>query len=293
MRRAGVSRGRAARWLAPAGAAACLLCCGMAAAVELPLWEAGAGVTGLVLPDYRGSDQSRGYAYPVPYVIYRGERFRVDRDRIREMLFNNDRLELEFSANGNVPVKSSRSDTRAGMADLDPVGEVGPALKYTVFRTSEPRSELTLRLPARAAFAVATNLSHARFIGWVFQPGIGMDWYDLQIAGSSGWNAGIVATWQANTRHYDSYYYGVAPSDAAAGRAAYEAPGGAAGEQLTLTMSKRFSRFWLGAFVRYDSLRGARFNDSPLVRTHQNVLGGFAVAWVFGKSERMVDVPGP
>lgn len=272
-------------------AAAALGAARPADAVELPLWEAGVGPTGLYLPDYRGSNQSRGYVYPLPYVIYRGERFRIDRDRLRQLLFGSDRLELEVNANGNVPVKSSRDEARNGMPDLDPVAEIGPGLKYTAWKSDNPRRELTLRLPARAAFAVATNFSHVHFIGWVFQPGIGMDWYNLNLAGSPGWNTGVIASVIANTRHYNQYYYSVQPAFATPERAAYDAPGGSAGEQLTFTLSKRFTRFWMGAFARYDSVRGGSFTASPLVRTRQNIEGGVAVAWIFGQSDRMVDVP--
>ena len=45
------------------GAAASLT--GFAVRAETrPLWEAGAGLGGLVLPDYRGSDESRAYVEP-------------------------------------------------------------------------------------------------------------------------------------------------------------------------------------------------------------------------------------
>ena len=59
-------------------AATCLLVL-LAAAVrpahagDLPLWELGLGAYALRLPDYRGSDQSRGYLYPLPYLRYRGK----------------------------------------------------------------------------------------------------------------------------------------------------------------------------------------------------------------------------
>ena len=41
----------------------------LASAREEPLWEAGAGLTLLDFPDYRGSSQSRGYVLPIPYLI--------------------------------------------------------------------------------------------------------------------------------------------------------------------------------------------------------------------------------
>nr|WP_244197818.1 MipA/OmpV family protein [Caballeronia ptereochthonis] len=53
-------------------------------------------------------------------------------------------------------------------------------------------------------------------------------------------------------------------------------------------MSRRFSRYWVGAFVRYANLAGAHFADSPLVRQKSVLSGGVAVAWVFGQSSKTV-----
>ena len=55
-------------------------------------------------------------------------------------------------------------------------------------------------------------------------------------------------------------------------------------------MSKRFPSYWVGGFVRYDTLSGAVFNDSPLVKRSSYLAGGIAVAWIIGESSRMVDV---
>jgi len=257
---------------------------GGAAAEPLPLWEVGAGGTGLILPDYRGSDQSRGYVYPIPYVIYRGDRFRIDKDRIREFLLSNDRLELELSVNANVPVDSNRNNARRGMPNLRAVIEGGPSLRYLVYKAADGGREFFIRLPARGAMS-----TDGRFIGWVFQPGAGVDWSDVNVAGSPGWNFGVQGSWTANTRHYDNFYYSVDPAYATPARAAYSAPGGGAGAQVTLAASKRFPSFWVGGFLRYDSVRGAQFAQSPLVRTQQDVYGGVAVAWVFGRSDETVD----
>jgi len=54
------------------------------------------------------------------------------------------------------------------------------------------------------------------------------------------------------------------------------------------SMSRRFEHVWMGGFVRYDNLSGATFEDSPLVENSHSVMGGFAVAWIFKKSSRMV-----
>ena len=72
-----------------------------------PEWEIGAGATVFTLPDYRGSDESRAYLLPFPYVVYRGDRLRVDRQGARGMLFESDRVELDLSVSATPPVDSS------------------------------------------------------------------------------------------------------------------------------------------------------------------------------------------
>ena len=46
-------------------------------AEDVPLWEIGIGAAGWYLPDYRGSNESRFYALPFPYPIYRGKIIRA------------------------------------------------------------------------------------------------------------------------------------------------------------------------------------------------------------------------
>ena len=53
-------------------------------------------------------------------------------------------------------------------------------------------------------------------------------------------------------------------------------------------MASRWRRYWVGAFARYDTLKGAVFEASPLVRRDHALMAGFAVAWVFAQSDRLV-----
>ena len=98
-------------------------------AADKPLWELGAGIGVLDFPDYRGSDERSSYVLPIPYVVYRGEFFKVDRDSIRGELFESERLELDISLNGSVPVDSDDNDARRGMDDLDPTVEIVTTVK--------------------------------------------------------------------------------------------------------------------------------------------------------------------
>ena len=54
---------------------------------------------------------------------------------------------------------------------------------------------------------------------------------------------------------------------------------------------KQFNSFWLGAFVRFDNLNQAAFEDSPLVATHRYHLVGIAATWVLSRSEEQVYTP--
>ncbi|MFZ5595103.1 MAG: MipA/OmpV family protein [Pseudomonadota bacterium] len=93
---------------------------GVSKRVKLPLWELGAGVVGLNLPYYRGSDEEVSYFVPYPYLIYRGARLKVDEvEGARSRVFQSDRTKLDISLAGGVPVPRD-AGVRAGMPGLDP-----------------------------------------------------------------------------------------------------------------------------------------------------------------------------
>jgi len=246
-----------------------------AAAGASPLWEVGVGVAGLSFPDYRGSDQARSYVLPLPYFIYRGRRLRVDRRGVRGLLFSSPRFVLDLSMDGAVPVDSSRNEARVGMADLKPVVEIGPSLDVIIERA--PERLVRLRFPVRAV--VATDLQSTQREGWTFNPQLAVDWRRV-------WRVGAAIGPVFATQPYHAYYYSVRPADATPARPAYEARAGYSGMRATLSLSRRFRRYWMGAFVRYDALSGAVFDDSPLVRRDYAVTVGAGIAWIIGRSSR-------
>ena len=258
-----------------------------AQSAELPLWEAGAGVAVLNFPDYRGSDQRHTLVLPLPYLVYRGEFLKADRESVRGEFYKSERIELHVSANGSIPVESKDNVARSGMPDLDPTLEIGPNLTVNLLRADTVH--LNLRFPVRAV--IATDLTHARDEGWVFTPQLNVDFYDL--FPGPGWNLGFAAGPLYGNRRYHNYFYGVAPQFATPVRPAYDAPAGYSGTQFLAALSKRFPSYWIGAFARADSLSGAAFEASPLVRQKQAFAAGIAVAWVFGRSRRLVESKEP
>jgi outer membrane protein len=252
---------------------------------EKPLWEIGAGLLFLQMPDYRGSDENRRYLLPYPYFVYRGDILRVEKERISGRIFETDRLLLEISGNGSAPVSSSDNPDRQGMADLDPTFEIGPSLNVTLLENRQDHYKLKLILPVRAAFS--TDFSSVRHEGWVFHPRLVFEKADM-IAGS-GVNLGISAGPMFADRGYHRYFYAVDPPYATPSRRAYEAGGGYSGSTLTVGLNKNIKPFILNAFVSLDFLQGAAFEGSPLVKKQYAVMAGFAVSWVFLKSSKMAE----
>ena len=259
-----------------------------APAVERPLWELGIGPVGLYLPDYRGADQSRGYVYPFPFIAYRGDYFRVDREGIRGIFFQSDRVELDVSLYATPPVDASTA--REGMPDLDATVEVGPVIDIVLARDRkiDYNYRLRLRLPARAVFAFDAS-PHWQNQGWVFWPNLNLDVRPDFLGGR--WNVGFSAGPLFGTQKYHQYFYGVAPQYATPDRPAYEARGGYSGTTLLASLSRRIDKFWVGAYVRYDALSGAVFDSSPLVKQNYALAGGVAIAWVFAESGIKVETP--
>lgn len=250
-------------------------------ATEKPLWELGIGVAPGSFSSYRGSDDREFYVLPFPYFVYRGEYLRADRKGIRGLLFDSERLTLAVSLNGSTPAESDDSSARRGMPDLDPTFEIGPALKIVLSRGQDD-SEIYLNLPFRAVFA--TDLSDFEQIGYLAHPSINFSTPRL----FKNWNFGIRVGPQFATGDYHDYYYTVAQRFVTPSRPAFDASGGYSGTAAIFSTSKRFKRFWVGGFLRYDNLSGASFEDSPLIETEHAVSVGMAVAWIFAQSKKRV-----
>jgi outer membrane scaffolding protein for murein synthesis (MipA/OmpV family) len=265
-------------------ACACLMATPTALGADKPLWELGAGFTVLDFPDYRGSDERTTYAWPIPYAIYRGKILKADRDRIRGLFFEADRVNMQLSIRGSVPVDSSSNSARQGMPDLDPTVEIGPSLEVKLYRSADSDIRVDLRLPARTV--IATDLRHSHNVGWVFQPQINVDFRNTPLG--EDWNLGFALGPLFGDKRYHNYYYGVAPEFATSQRPAYVAQSGYAGGQAIGSVSRRFQRTWFGAFVRWDSVSDAVFESSPLIRQQNSFAAGFAITWVLRESQQRV-----
>ena len=253
------------------------------APVFVPQWELGIGISGLAMPDYRGSDRTRYYALPFPYATFRSERFTADRSGLKAELLDRGRLEIDMSLAASVPVSSRGNEARAGMPGLNPTLEIGPQLVARLWRSAEGSRSLRVQFPLRYVFEVSRDMHD---VGFTFNPRV---IFDIQnVAGYHGWNLGVVGGPMFGSRRHHDFYYSVDPAYARPSRPAYQASSGFGGFQMTFALSKRFAQHWFGGFIRMDWVDGATFEDSPLVRRRQNVAAGFAFSWILSQSEKRV-----
>jgi len=248
-----------------------------------PVWEVGLGIAPITTPAYRGSKTQNNRVLPLPYAVYRGDFWRIDRDGIRGLLFKHERIRLDISADGALPAASDDLTLRDGMPDLDAAGEIGPSLNIGLIDRADLQIEL--QLPWRAV--LTTDFQSVSDQGMTFHPKLRFSMPDVYDQWQLG---GSIGPLFANQR-YHQYYYGVADRFATPNRPAYQAKGGYSGTSLMLTLSKRFDRIWVGGYLRTDTLHGAVFEDSPLMETNRSFAAGIGLAWVFARSNQRVTHP--
>ena len=249
-----------------------------------PLWELGIGPAFIVFSDYPGAPASHGYAVPFPYVRYRGKILHSDEEGLRGMLFEQPSVAVNISLGASVPVRSSEDSARGGMPNLDATFEVGPSLNFHLWHSRDSAVAVDFRLPARLAVTVDTR---PRSVGWFMAPNINVDIHGPPEL--PGWKLGVLVGPIYSTRRYNDYYYSVAPEFETQQRAAYQAPGGYAGVEVVAALSRRFRTIWVGSFIRYRTLQGAVFAESPLVKRTDDLAAGIGVAWLVSRSSRQVN----
>ncbi len=241
---------------------------------KLPRLELGASLGGLNIPNYRGSANSTAHVFILPYVKYRGDQLKVE-EGVQGIMFDSQNLVLSMSANGTLPVNGDNPE-RVGMPKLDATLEIGPSLDYRISAANS--GEWWIELPLRLAFTLNSNLEH---VGQVFQPRIvwrkpARKLYEWKLRAALG---PIFAS-----EEFHDFYYSVTSAQALPDRPAYDPDGGYSGIRSTFSYSRRYGQLWFGGFVRYDSLRNAVVEDSPLVSESSAWMAGIALGWVFYES---------
>ena len=248
---------------------------------ELPLWEVGLFGGAGRLPHYRGSDEYKTYFLPLPFFIYRGEVFRANREGVKSIFWENDRLETGLSMSGNPPVDDDNL-AREGMPELGAIGEIGPMLKGYLRERRHPNPFYAVAAVRMAISADPDNFhtAHEGFRGDVRLVYRNYTWLEK-------WKVvfGLNAAVDFADAEGQRYFYEVEPEYATAERPAYSPDGGYSGFSLSANATKALnSRLKLGVYYRWDNLAGSSYADSPLVMTENNHIVGAALIWNIHRS---------
>lgn len=257
-----------------------------ARAAERPLWELALGGGVISLPFYRGAESNRVLPVPFVYPVYRGDIVQVDEEGVRGLFFESERVRLDLAADGTVPGADDDVEGREGMPALDPTLQIGPSLTVDVWERAPDAQQLILSLPLRAVFAVDSSPNN---IGLAASPKLTY-YRNARFAGRH-WRVGVTGGVELGSDRLHDHFYGVDPEFETPERPAFNAEDGYAGTRFTLSAQSRRGNNWIGAFLRYDNVSGAVFEDSPLVRQSGNFSAGIVVGWFIARSKRTVEIP--
>jgi outer membrane scaffolding protein for murein synthesis (MipA/OmpV family) len=246
---------------------------------NLPLWEAGLMGGFVSTPSYPAATDRATRAIVLPYLIYRGEVLRADRDGIGARVVHTNDVELDVGFAGSLPSRATDSAARAGMTDLGTLLEFGPRLKWTLARPTAS-SRVRVELPLRGVLEFNSGLNAQ---GLVFEPELIYETRDAV----AGWGFSASGSLVWGDRRLNNFFYGVSPQFSTAVRPVYEAQAGLIASRLALSTSRHFGNdLRLFGFIRLESYAGAANQYSPLHLQSSGTSVGLALAWTLGRSEQ-------
>jgi len=243
------------------------------------VFELGVGIGHSSMPEYIGSEESKSYTVPFPYIYYRNKDLKIDRDSFTSMEFYNGRLRFGLDYGVNLPLDSEENDARRGMHDLDFVFMVGPKVELCL--AIHCNKDYPLRAYASYLKPIITQSESWNDLDWVSRIGIK---YDEKFIESEKYGT-VYFTSSARVQYqgarYSGYYYGVTGEESLFDRPVYKSKSGFGGYQLSSGVRWRVGNWWIGAFAQYLNIGSAEVADSPLVTDPSNIRAGFAFAWIF------------
>lgn len=249
------------------------------------LWDLGFGIGEINAPFYRGSAGRKEYFFPVPFGRLRGKVFRADEDGARGKIFQSDRAKLDISLAAHLPVPEVDEGPRVGMPKLDPLGEIGPAFEYRLWRSSDKHNKIKVELPLRAVISAGDPV--LGYQGWRFTPY--MEFQRKMRYRDVYWQASVAMGPLFGSNRYHDYFYQIDPQYANPDRPAYNAASGYSGSRITIDFSRSNTNYFVGFFYRYDNLNGADFVDSPLVEQRHYSIFGVVAVWIFSHSKQRAE----
>ncbi|KKO46502.1 hypothetical protein WG68_04075 [Arsukibacterium ikkense] len=249
-------------------------------AAPLPLWEA--GLIGLSIEQlaYPGAGARVQRNFLLPYLIYRGDFLRSDRDNVGLRAYKTDTLELDVGFAAALGSSESEIAERAGMPELGTLIEAGPRLRWTL-SDNIWGSRLRLDMPLRAVFDLDDGL---RYSGVSFEPAL---FADVITANELAYTFGISALFGSDK--LTDRFYQVTAQYVTADRPEFDAAPGLIALRASGAISKKFSSKWRGfGFARYERVSSAKNRNSPLVVQNGGWSVGFGVTYIWARSTQTV-----
>lgn len=241
-------------------------------------WSMGIGIGAFDYLLYPGAVESNRFILPVPYFTYRSPKFEVDRG-FRSFLYDSDNIVLDISADFGLPVDSEDTRARKGMPDLGFMLQIGPSLEFRLNHRSKSYFDARFEMPVRVAFVM--DLPNVDHIGYLIEPRFS---FDHRRSASAPVAHKTTIGIKFATQDFHAYYYDVAPEYATPIRSVYKSDAGFGGSFIKYRISYKTRDYIYWMFLRYQSLRGAEFEDSPLVLKNDYYFIGVGFSWIFASS---------
>jgi len=254
---------------------------------ELPLWEFGVGAFPLRTDHYRGSPQNKWYTFPLLAYVYRGEKVEAESGYIRGHILKSGNLLLDWSFALGLNTNSEENNLRKGMRDLDPTFEVGPALRYYLWKSQDGDHFINLEMPYRAVYS--SNLKYLEHVGYYSIPYI--NYLSKPATHTLGFAVEASVGIQYGSQGFHNRFYAVSSKDVNPTRSYFHSVAGYSGTQFSVLLSKRINDFLIMPFLRYDYLDKAVYTDSPIYKNPNFVMFGMAFIWYFSHSDKKQKAP--
>ena len=241
-------------------------------------WAMGIGLGVFDYHLYPGAKEMNRLIFPAPYFTFRSPKFEIDRG-IKSFLYDSETLVLDISADFGLPVDSDDVEVRQGMPDLDFTLQLGPSLELLLNDKHSNYFDVRFEIPVR--LAIATDILSVEHIGFLVEPRIS---FHHRRAAKTGIAHKASIGVKFATEDYHAYYYDVAAEFSTVDRPQFKSDAGFGGSFARYRISYKTSDFIYWTFIRYQSLRGAVFEQSPLVVQNDYYLFGIGFSWIFAQS---------
>lgn len=245
-----------------------------------PLWEVGVFAMGVSQQAYPGAGQQLNRALLLPYAIYRGEIFRMDRNGmgVRKVLSPTVELDLGFAA--AFGSRSNEIEARSGMPELGTLVEFGPRIQWKLGQ-APGNGQLRADFALRGVFDLADHMNDK---GITFEPKL-----VYERSSTTGWRYSVSAGLMFADQRLADTLYGVAPAYATPTRSVYAAQGGLLASRLALYVSRAMTpNLRLSAFTRVDAVAGGANQASPLVEKNTGATTGLLLTYTLAQSKTLV-----